>query len=160
MSDAEALFTIRTDETINRYIYRTVAKEIGEIEAFIDRITRSIAKNESIVWGITSKETDVIIGTIVYWHIDKEKHEAETGYELLPKYHGQGMMQEALSAILQYGKEEIDLHHVCAYTHRDNTPSLNLLQRNGFARDSMLEQQYVGKTEPLTTVIYTLNLNK
>jgi [ribosomal protein S5]-alanine N-acetyltransferase len=55
-ADVPALFTIRSDERVMRYIGREPAKEPGEIEKLIQQLNENIDKNEAILWGIAFKE--------------------------------------------------------------------------------------------------------
>ena len=55
-----------------------------------------------IHWGITRKGDNKLIGTCGYTDWDKTAHKGEIGYDLDPAYGGQGIMTEALRAILEY----------------------------------------------------------
>lgn len=62
------------------------------------------------------------------------------GYELASTYWGQGIMTEALQAILQFGFEEIDLRFVAAEVMLDNIASGKLLEKLGFQSQGVLKQ--------------------
>ena len=84
------------------------------------------------MWAITLKGDPKLIGTIVYWHIVKEKDEAEIGYEMLPDYFGKGIMQEAISSVLHYGFHTLNLQTITAFPSSDNKSSIKLLVKNDF----------------------------
>src|SRR5882757_283003 len=79
-TDAEQIFKIRSDNRVNEFLDRTPATSINDGLNFINQIIASQHKQEGIMWAITLKEEPKLIGTIVYWHIVKEKDEAEVGY--------------------------------------------------------------------------------
>jgi RimJ/RimL family protein N-acetyltransferase len=44
-------------------------------------------------------------------------------------------MQEALTTVLHYGFQVLQLKSITAFPSADNVPSLRLLERNGFKRE-------------------------
>jgi len=128
MQDAAAMFSLRSDDRVNRYIGRPKQTKIAEAEAFIHEITQ----NRLLYWAICTKDSTDLIGTICLWNFSEDKTSAEAGYELLPDFQGQGFMDEALKRIIAYSFEEISLQALCAFTHPENEASKRLLERNGF----------------------------
>jgi ribosomal-protein-alanine N-acetyltransferase len=58
------------------------------------------------------------------------------GYSLEGKLQGQGLMQEALSAVIAHAfSAEINLHRIQANVRPDNLRSLKVLARLGFERE-------------------------
>lgn len=55
---------------------------------------------------------------------------AELGYWLLPRYHGQGLMAEAVTSLLQHHVGS--LARIFATVDRGNAASIRLLERSGF----------------------------
>jgi ribosomal-protein-alanine N-acetyltransferase len=131
-SDAAALFILRADKSVNRYLDREPATSEAAAIAFISKIEIAIAKNESIYWVMRLRQQATLIGTICYWNFDSSAETAEIGYELMPEYQGKGFMREALSAVITYGFDELKLRTIAAYCHTHNKPSIQLLQNNNF----------------------------
>jgi [ribosomal protein S5]-alanine N-acetyltransferase len=72
---------------------------------------------------------------------------AALGYELAPAYWGQGMMTEALTAVLRYTFTLMALNRVEAYVVPQNAPSIALLQKLGFVNEGLMrEYGYWGQT--------------
>lgn len=128
--DAEEIFQLRSDEKVSALIDRPIATSIDDARQFIDKIIVA----QAIMWAITLKDNPKLIGTIVYWNIVKEKDEAEVGYELLPQYRGQGIMQEALLAVIEFGFKTLRLKNIVADLKAINEPSVRLLEKCGFAK--------------------------
>ena len=62
-------------------------------------------------------------------------HESKPiGYELLPAFQGQGIMQEATSKVIAFGLDVIGLKAIEAYTHLENENSSNLLKKFNFKK--------------------------
>jgi [ribosomal protein S5]-alanine N-acetyltransferase len=131
-SDEAAIFALRSNETVNRYLDREPARSPEDAGIFIEKINQVISAGTGIYWAIALQNEDRLIGTISYFNITEENTIAEIGYELLPDYHGKGFMQEALTAVLGYGFNNMQLKKVIACTDPHNQPSMHLLEKNGF----------------------------
>jgi ribosomal-protein-alanine N-acetyltransferase len=94
------------------------------------------------MWAITLKNEPKLIGTIVYWNIIKEKDEAEVGYELLPQWHGKGIMQEALSKVIEFGFTTLGIKTIVADPKAGNQRSVKLLEKCGFTKMNITEDGY------------------
>jgi len=136
VSDDQELFKLRSNRRVNKYIVRPKQKNIKEIRAFISKISNGINNNEWIYWVITLKENPRLIGTICLWNFSNENNIAELGYELVPAFHGKGIMSEALEKIIEFGFNEIELKTIEAYTHKNNNDSTKLLQKYKFIKDA------------------------
>jgi len=133
MKDENEVFLLRSDETVNKYLNRQPAKSIQDARHHIQRLNDGFAKKESIIWAITEKNNDTLIGSICFWKISPDEAKAEIGYELLPIHQGKGIMQEALSPVIQYGIEKMKLKSIEAELSPQNIKSIKLLESNGFA---------------------------
>lgn len=69
-------------------------------------------------------------------------HCAEIGYELHRAYWRQGMMTEALPAVLTYGFTKLGLHRIEADPFARNTRSTSLLLKPGFTHEGTLRQRF------------------
>jgi [ribosomal protein S5]-alanine N-acetyltransferase len=152
--DKKELYMLRSDEKVLKFINRPKAKTIDEGLQFIHKINNGITKNEWILWGITLKNK--LIGTICLWNISEDQLLAEIGYELMSNYHGQGYMQEALTAVIKYGFENMKLHSIEAFTSPYNLRSIKLLERNEFIWKANFQEgdSFVGEISDMS--IYTL----
>ncbi len=93
-------------------------------------------------WGIELKSEGHLIGTCGYCRWDKQHHRAEIGYDMWPDYWGQGLMPEAIQALIRYGYEKMDLNRVEATTHTENQRSQRVLEKLGFQREGILREFY------------------
>lgn len=78
------------------------------------------------------------------------------GYELLPDFHGKGLMQEALSKVPDFGFAAMKLQTIAAWTIAPNLYSIKILERNLFKRDFELESNIYHNTDVADRVIYLL----
>jgi len=135
LADSEALLQLRSDEQINRYLNRPPTTSIEDANGFIAKIAHVVQNRDGIYWVISLKNDPSLIGTICYWNFNPDKDSADIGYELMPKYQGQGLMTEALKAAINCGFDTMQLKMIIAFTHPDNEASAKVLKRNGFVLD-------------------------
>lgn len=128
----EDILKIRSNEVINRFVKRNSPKNNYDALQFILTIKERTRNNQTYYWGISLKDHPNLIGTICLWNFSEDRKTAEVGYEMLPDYHGQGLMSEALKAVLNYGFNELRLQEILAFTNRFNEISKKLLLRHGF----------------------------
>ena len=154
--DDNEVFIIRSDEGLMKYIDRPPAKLKAEAVEFIENITTYIKNNESIMWAISFKNDPKLIGTICFWNIKKEDFRAEIGFILLPEYHGKGIMDEALRAVIDFGFNTMKLHSIEGNVNPENKASIKLMERNNFVREAYFKDHYFYEGKFLDTAIYSL----
>jgi ribosomal-protein-alanine N-acetyltransferase len=154
--DVEALFAIRSDEEGMKYFgqehYKSVAETITVIKMMEERYTRK----EALRWCITLKGDGRLIGTCTLFHFDEGFHRAETGYELNRDFWGKGIMTEAMTAILTFGFNELDLHRIEAVIDIENERSKNLLFKLGFTYEGDLRERFLFRDQFLDEYYFGL----
>ncbi len=140
--DAEDLFATFSDEEAMQYYGHEPHRALDETRALIEQIQARYSRREAIRWGITLKGADRVIGSCSFHHFDAGFHRVETGYELHRAFWGQGIMTEAVSAILTYGFTELGLHRVEAIIDLANERSKGLLLKLGFTYEGNLRQRF------------------
>jgi len=136
-SDADALFAFFSDEEVSSKRHRSVE----ESQAFIHQLQRWYQTRENVEWGITRKGDDMLIGTCGFYAFDEGFHRAEIGYELLKACWRQGIMSEALTAILTFAFTAMGLHRIEAVVDEGNERSQGLLRKLGFVHEGTLRQR-------------------
>ena len=153
--DANEIFLLRSDEKVMQYLDRPRARSTEDALELIQKIVDGIINNDGITWGMVLKDDTKLIGTIGYWRIMKEDYRAEIGYMIDSSFHGKGLMQEAISAVINYGFSIMKLHSVEANVNPDNLPSIKLLERNRFIREAYFKENYYFEGRFLDSAIYS-----
>lgn len=156
MTDVPAMYVQRSDPRLMKYVDRKPCQSEEEAAAFIRMITDALDNNVGISWAITTRNSDEMIGSIAIWRIMKEHYRGELGYVLLPDYQGKGIMKEALSAVIAYGFDVLQLHSLEANTNPGNIASHKLLERHGFVREAYFKENYYCDGKFLDSAIYSL----
>lgn len=132
--DQRDILALRSDPEVNKYLGRQPSKTIEDAINFINKINDNFEKNSSIYWIITRTKTKEFVGTICLYDFSKENNSCEIGYELMPKFQGQGIMKEATEKIIEYAFQTIQFQKIVAVTHKDNQNSSKLLEKFDFKK--------------------------
>jgi len=130
---SEEVLQLRSDAEVNKYLGRKLSKTVEDALNFIS----SIIENEEdnlYYWAITKTGEDKLLGTICLFDFLENLKKCEIGYELLSKYHGQGIMTEAVRKVLEYAIKIQAIKTIDAQTHINNQSSTKLLQRLNFKK--------------------------
>lgn len=109
-----------------------------ELESYIMKLFR---ESTGIRWGITFKGSDELIGSCGFYKWEHDPHRRiETGYDLHPAHWGKGIMKEAMTAIIDYGFENMGLNRITLLAVSFNERSIALARRMGFVREGTLRE--------------------
>jgi len=155
-SDVPELFFLRSDATVLKYLGREPAKNLSEVEAFIDLIKGNIDNGEGIQWALTLKDQpEKLIGTICFWNMQKEHFRSEIGYALHPEHWSKGLMKEAILCVLDYGFATMKLHSVEARLAAANAASAAVLESTGFIKEGHFKQDFYFNGKFDDTLVYS-----
>lgn len=96
--------------------------------------------NPGTRWGIERKGHPGLVGSLGLFAWNRHWRKCTLGYELAHAAQGQGLMREALSAVLAWGFEHMALNRVEALIHPDNAASLKSVGHFGFVLEGRLRQ--------------------
>lgn len=130
--DATQIFYLRSNTTVNQYILRAKQKDPNEALSFINDRNEDIENGKIYYWAITLKGSQELIGSICLWNFSEDKNVSEIGYDLHPDYFQKGIMTEAIQEVINFGFNKLQLKSIEAFTHKENSSSIKLLEKNGF----------------------------
>ena len=76
-----------------------------------------------------------MIGDCGFFLLTEDEQQAEIGFTLASPFHGQGFASEAVSRLLDYLFDGLNLHRVRANCDPRNTSSIHLLERAGMRHE-------------------------
>lgn len=110
-------------------------EEMGrEIIEWADRI---FADKSGIRWALTLKPNKRMIGSCGFHLFDRRHQCVEIGYELHSDYWRQGLMTEAVGAVLAFCFDTLAAHRVEADVVEGNAASAALLKKAGFTLEGV-----------------------
>jgi [ribosomal protein S5]-alanine N-acetyltransferase len=142
--DAEAIFAIRGDYEVTKYNTGAAYTHVRQAADLIDAMTRLYDERREIRWGITLKTdpAETVIGMCGYNYWDRTDHRGSIGFDLARAYWRQGIMSEAVQAVVAFGFLEMGLNRVEADASIYNQASIQLLKSVGFTQEGVQREQY------------------
>jgi [ribosomal protein S5]-alanine N-acetyltransferase len=154
--DVPAAFALFSDPEVMRYVGKPVHADHDETRAHLRRSQEQYPARAGVRWAITPKGDDRLIGSCGHWRLMKEHRRSELGYDLARERWGQGLITEALHAILGFGFGRMGLHSVEAQIDPANARSRRVLERLGFTLDGVLRENFYDGSRYTDTGVYTL----
>ena len=143
--DAEGIFAYSKNENVGVNAGWKANANIEETR----EIMKIIFLGKENVYGIESKETGKLLGTIGL--IDDPKRQNNKarmlGYAIGEEYWGNGYTTEAAQALIQHGFETLNLDLISACCYPSNKRSKRVLEKCGFQYEGLLrlaEKRYDG----------------
>jgi ribosomal-protein-alanine N-acetyltransferase len=141
IDDQNAIFALRSDVEINKYLGRQASKTIEDAISFINKVNDNIKKNNAMYWAITLTNSQTVVGTICLFDFSSEQNSCEIGYELLTHFQGQGIMKEAAEKVISYTFQTLQFQKIVAFTHNENKNSTKLLAKFDFKKSIVTDEE-------------------
>lgn len=139
LEDSEKLLENYADPHVTEYFMEPLTEQQDAVS-----IAREYAGHyyagTGIVWAITFKDDPPLVGTCGYEVLSSFDRRGDIGYDLARRCWGQGLMIEALEAVVEYGFTKLGLNRIQAFVLADNARSINLLNRLHFRVEGVLQE--------------------
>jgi ribosomal-protein-alanine N-acetyltransferase len=156
LTDAPAVFKMRSDPRVMQYIGKLPQKDISEAELQIKDYQDAYQQNEAVNWAICLQEQpEQLIGTIGFWRMDKVNHRVEIGYTLQYDYWRKGIMDEAMTLAIEYCFKIMNFHSIEANTDPENEASGGILEKHGFVQEAYFRENFFFEGRFLDSRIYS-----
>jgi ribosomal-protein-alanine N-acetyltransferase len=106
---------------------------------YIQKANADFEKGTGCTWGLEWEGE--LVGTIGFYR-GFANQTGEIGYVMREDFKRKGFMAEAIETILNFGFKELELKKITAYTALDNTASVGLLEKLGFANTHFKFEKY------------------
>ncbi|HEY9634925.1 MAG TPA: GNAT family protein [Coleofasciculaceae cyanobacterium] len=154
LSDASAIFQIFASEAVTKYHDIETVTNMEQAKFLIYRRAERFKNKQGIRWGIARKDDNVIIGSCGY--SIRNCFQAEIGYELIETYWRQGIMTEALRAVIRWGFQNLEFNRIEGMVMVENIASINLLKKLGFLEEGLLREYGIWKGQFHDLKIFSL----
>ena len=136
-ADAEDWLAVWNHEDVMRYMidFDATPEKREDVLPIIDWADDIFVKQTGLRWAVTLKTNNLLLGSVGFHLYHKNHRCAEIGYELHREYWRKGIMSEAVSKVLDFGFNQLNLHRIEANVTVGNEASAGLLQKLGFTRE-------------------------
>ena len=143
VSDAEDMFAYAHDPEVTKYLTWDAHASVDVSREYLTYVGQRYRTGDCYDWAVVSRADGRMIGTCGFTRMLFSDDAAEIGYVLNPAYQGQGLMTEAVSAVLRFGFDNLPLHRIEARFMQENLRSRRLMERvgmqfEGYAREAVL----------------------
>jgi [ribosomal protein S5]-alanine N-acetyltransferase len=147
LSDISSYLDFFTDPDVQQYLGNlSIPKDIDNATRWVNNMNGRCFKNKLVItWCIELKSSKKVIGRIDLGGFVR-KSMADIAYYLSKDFWNQGIMSEAVEAVLDYGFNVLNLHRIQATVLPENEYSIKLLTKHGFVEEGLLRQYDYGNT--------------
>ena len=140
--DADALYDLRSQPEVTRYLYWPPATPEGVREVVAQRLTMTklAADGDCLVLAVELAQTGQLIGEVDLSLVSTEHSQAEIGAILHPGHQGRGYAAEAARALLDLAFGTLKLHRVTAQTNAGNAASARAMTKLGMRQEGHLRE--------------------
>ena len=128
VEDAEAIFAWASDPDVNKFMIYPLHENTDVTREWLK--TRDINGKDEFDLGFVLKETGELIGQGgLFYHEDLDAW--DVGYNLRKDYWGQGLVPEAIQAIIDYVDKEKGICAIVGEFAKDNIKSKRVMEKLG-----------------------------
>jgi ribosomal-protein-alanine N-acetyltransferase len=138
LDDAGAIFKeYATDPEVTRYLTWKPSSKPDHVAVFIAQALKKWDEQIAFTWTITRKDDDHPIGMI---DARVDAYMVNIGYVLARRFWNQGLMTEAVRALLGWTDREPEIVRVWAVCAVQNSSSARVLEKAGMIREGILHR--------------------
>lgn len=131
--DVEPIVAACADPEIPRWTPVPSPYAAEDAVAWIERAHRRNADEIGLDLVAVEADGGGLLGAIGFAVLDRPRGVAEVGYWVAPWARRRGIAARAVRLLCRHGEERLGLHTVRLLAHRDNTASIAVAERAGFA---------------------------
>jgi ribosomal-protein-alanine N-acetyltransferase len=144
-ADLPSLLQMNSNAEVTALLPYATWNSPADGKAWYDRMRGIEAAGTALQFVVVAKSANVAIGTCLLFRLEEASGRAELGYALGREHWGQGLMREALAALLSAAFGSMGLRRIEAEVSTRNPASAKLLARLGFTKEGLLRKRWVVK---------------
>lgn len=153
--DASNWYAYLTDPAVTEFTSGDVEGREEMNQAVLEFQAQFEAK-ERIRWAIARNDDNRMVGDCGYNRLDGRNRSGVIGYQLSPEHWGRGIMTRAVTEIVRYGFEALDLNRIEATVRPGNGRSIRVLQKLGFQQEGLLRDYRFSRGASFDCFIFSL----
>lgn len=139
MEDAEEMYkNWASDPEVTRFLTWPTHTDVDVTRNVLKDWTSRYADGGYFNWALEHKETGKLIGNISAAQLDEKTEAATIGYCMSKAFWGQGLMPEALKAVMDYLFDVVELNRIAARHDFNNPKSGRVMEKAGMKLEGTL----------------------
>lgn len=156
MRDAQDIYDYSCDREVARHVLWDAHRSVADSRAYLRFILRQYRDGMPSSYGIVLKSTNRLVGTIGFMWLNEENSTVEVGYSLARPLWNQGLMTEALAAVLELAFTTLHMHRVEAQHETSNPASGRVMLKCGMRREGTLRGRIFNKGQFVDVDLYAI----
>lgn len=156
LADAEDLYEYCRDPRVARYVLWDAHTSLHQTRSYVRFLMRQYRDAAPSTFVIELEASHKVIGTIGFLWVQPDNRSAEVGYSLNRDYWNQGIMTEALGAILDFGFTKLNLNRIEAEHDVMNAASGRVMAKVGMQYEGTLRQRIFNKGSFADVALYSM----
>lgn len=157
LADAPAAFeNWMSDELVTPFLTWQPYKELSAVRDTLSAWTNAYLQKDFYLWAIVLQETMLPVGCIDARVIDEKAAYMRIGYCLGSKWWGQGLMTEALGAVIKFLFEKPGANRIEARHDPNNPASAGVMKKCGMHYEATLKQAAWSNAGIYDTAVYAI----
>jgi [ribosomal protein S5]-alanine N-acetyltransferase len=141
VADAQVIFDdYAGDPAVAKYMTWTPHRSVADTKEFLSRCERVWIEGSAFPWSLWLKQDGAFVGLI---EVRVRASAVDLGYALARRWWRQGLMSEAVTAMVEWALAQPTIYRVWATCDVDNMASARLLERVGMEREGVLRRWLV-----------------
>ena len=159
--DWRATLAYQSDPLYLRY-YAWTHRTEDDVRAFVGTFLTQQAERprRKFQFALTLRADGRLVGSGGVRVRDPEGRQADIGYELDPRFWGQGLATEAARELLRFGFDDLGMHRLFGQCVADNAASARVMGKVGMRREAHLREQAWFKDRWWDSLIYAVLENE
>jgi [ribosomal protein S5]-alanine N-acetyltransferase len=153
-TDLNDLMSVNGDPAVTRHLPYATWSSLDDAAAWLKRMEALQSAGTGTQLVVQDLKSNLVVGTVLLFKLDEGSSRVELGYALGRMHWRQGLMQEALSAVMGYCFSMAGIRRIEAEVNPDNTASNRLLVALGFTLEGRARQRWVAKGVAYDTHLY------
>lgn len=138
VKDAQDMFEFTCDPAVETC--DPIDTCLDDTKQYIQQTIENYKHGKAAPWAIELKQEKKLIGYCGFFEFDPKNSKCRIAFALSPKYQNQGLMSEALAAIVDFTFNMLKINRIEARVHLDDDVSPNLLNKLGMTCEGTLSE--------------------
>jgi ribosomal-protein-alanine N-acetyltransferase len=154
--DAGDLYRIFSDADTMEFWSCRPYSSLQQAIGLIERMAEARRTGSALHWGISLKGDPRLIGKCGFNEWRTVHRRGDVSYILSRDFWGKGIVTEALSRILDFGFDQMNLHSIEAGVTPGNVASTKMLEKLGFRLEGHLHESFWAEDRFVDSLIFSL----
>ena len=153
--DAKDLYNnIYSNYEWHKYGYPGHVYNVRECSELLGKYEYRSKKGEQMLWGVVEKKTNEMVGIVLLYGYDTNENMCRMGCLMSYNHSGKGYAKEAVSKVMNFAYNEMNIRKLQIEIVRNNIPSLKLAKKIGMVYESTKKESYILETTKLDENVF------